>query len=180
MLLDPNRSFLLIVDVQERLAPAIHGIDGVTANVRRLAQAAARLSVPVRALEENPDGLGATIPEVREVLPPDAAMAKMYFSGAREPAVLAALNALDRPLAVVAGTETHVCVLQTALGLKAEGYAPVVVADASGSRRRADHDAGLARLRDHGCPAVTSEMVLFEWLERAGTDAFREVLKLIR
>ena len=81
---------------------------------------------------------------------------------------------------VIAGIEAHVCVLQTALGLKAAGMAPVVVSDAVSSLARASHDAALARLAANGVELATTEMVVFEWLGRAGTDAFRAVSKLIR
>lgn len=180
MLLHPDQSFLLIVDVQERLAPAIHGIDVIVPNINRLMRAAQRLNIPVRILEENPEGLGHTVAEVAKAAESATVLEKMYFSCAREPACMASLKDLQRHQVVVAGTETHVCVLQSALGLKAEGYQPFVIADASSSRRTSDHEAGLRRMRDAGCAVVTTEMVLFEWLERAGTQDFRDVLKIIR
>jgi nicotinamidase-related amidase len=81
---------------------------------------------------------------------------------------------------VLCGAETHVCVLQTAAELQAAGFAATVVADAAGSRLSADKAYGLARLRDLGCQVATTEMVVFEWLERAGTDDFRALAPLLK
>jgi nicotinamidase-related amidase len=107
-------------------------------------------------------------------------MAKMTFSCMGEPEIRERLAGFERAQVVVCGTETHVCVLQSALGLRAAGYEVFVVADGCGTRERADHERALQRLERAGCTIVTAEMVLFEWLERAGTAAFRDILPTIR
>jgi nicotinamidase-related amidase len=180
VIVKPEQSFLLIVDVQDRLAPAIHQSDEVIASLARLVKAARRLGIPVRVLEENPAGLGHTVPPLAKLVEPDSIIEKMYFSCAREPDCVSQLRRLNRNQVIVGGTETHVCVLQSALGLLEQGFTPFVVEDASSSRRIRDHQAGIGRMRESGCTISTSEMVLFEWLERAGTQAFRDVLEFIK
>lgn len=181
MVIDAKRSLTLIVDVQARLAPAIRDIDAVVAVVRHLLQASERLGVPVQVLEENPDALGATVPEVTSACPgAGPAMAKMTFSCMGEPEIAKQLAGFGRDQVVVCGTETHVCVLQSALGLRAAGYEVFVVADGCGTRFLQDHERALQRLERAGCTIVTAEMVVFEWLERAGTAAFREILPMVR
>lgn len=184
MLLDARRSVLLVVDLQERLLPAIHEAERVLHHARMLLAGAGRLGVPVVVTEQYPKGLGPTATAIREALPAGSrTVEKTAFSGAAEPAVSDALGALrqqGRDLLVVAGTEAHVCVLQTALGFAAMGHPVAVVADAVSSRSPHNVSAATARLLHAGCQWVTAEMVLFEWLERAGTDDFRALVPLIK
>lgn len=174
MLIDPARSTLLLVDLQQRLAPAIDGIADVLRHNAWLVDVARRLAVPVAATEQYPGGLGHTVPELAERLAPGEIVEKIHFSAVAD-GCLAALPALGRPQVVLTGTETHVCVLQTALGLLAQGKEVFVVAEAAGSRRAADKALGLERMRQEGCRIVSREMVAFEWLQRAGSDLFRQV-----
>lgn len=180
MLVQAEKSAFLLVDVQERLLPAMAEGAAVVERAAILLQAAAALGVPVLASEQYPQGLGPTVPALKALLPADADMAKLHFSCAADPQIAGRLKALARPQVVLAGIEAHVCVLQTALGLQAQGYAPFVVADATSSRAIANRDAGLARMREAGVGIVTTEMVVFEWLGQAGTPAFKTLSKLIR
>jgi nicotinamidase-related amidase len=180
MLLDHDRSVLFIVDIQARLAPAIAGAEAVIARARILAEAAARLAVPVVVSEQYPRGLGHTDERLMPCLAGATVIPKIAFSGARDPAILAHLEGLHRRQVVLAGMETHVCVLQTALGLKEAGYEVAVAADAVGSRHPERRLLGLERMRAHGVDIVDSEMVVFEWTAEAGSPAFRELSRLIR
>jgi nicotinamidase-related amidase len=180
MLLDAARSLLLLVDSQTRLAPAIPDADACVRCCRLLIETAMRLDVPVVAIEQYPQGLGPTVPELAALLNPAQVHAKRHFSCAAEPRIVAALEAHARPTLVICGMEAHVCVLQSALGLKALGFAPVVVADAVASRRPESREVALQRMRDHDIEIVTAEMVVFEWLRAAGTPAFRAILPLVR
>ncbi len=180
MLIERGRSCLMVVDVQERLAPAMANSAAVIRNSAVLMQAAERLQLPLLVSEQYPQGLGPTVPELRALTPAGAVHAKLSFSCADDPGLAARLAAFERPQVAICGIEAHVCVLQTALGLQAGGYQPSVVADATSSRTTANREAGLARLRDAGVTIVTTEMVLFEWLGAAGTPEFRELSKLIR
>ena len=176
MIVDRERSLLLVVDLQTKMMPAIHDRDEVVANIVWLVRAAQKIGVPVAATEQYPKGLGPTVPEVRALLPAGAVGAKTRFSGVAAEC-LGALPGADRAQVVVAGVETHVCLLQTALELLEEGKEVYVVADAVGSRRAFDRDWALARMRKEGVRIVTREMVVFEWLGEADTPLFRAVSK---
>jgi nicotinamidase-related amidase len=183
MLIARDQSSLLVVDVQEKLAPAVSGRERVIRNAAILMKGAAQLGVPVLVSEQYPRGLGHTVAELAGLAPADAILAKTHFSCAAAPEFrlrLEGLFASGRGQVVICGMETHVCVLQTALLMKEGGFAPVVVADAASSRTQANHEAGLARLVENGVEVATTEMVLFEWLRRAATHEFREILGLIK
>ena len=177
MLLSTRGAVLLLVDLQQRLVPVIHASETVIARAVRLAEAAQLLGVPVCATEQNPAGLGPTVAPLADH--PQNVMAKTAFSATRAPA-FGTLLPPGTTEVVVAGCETHVCVLQTALGLLADGLRVAVVTDASGSRDAADAAAGAERMARHGAELVTSEMVLFEWLGDSTHPNFREVQKLLR
>ena len=180
MLLDPERSQLLVVDVQERLMPAMHEPERTIAGACRLLRAAAELAVPATVSEQYPKGLGPTLPAVADLAPAGSTLAKTHFSCAADPQILARLAACNRPQVVIAGVEAHVCVLQTAIGLAGMGYRPYVVWDAVTSRAPADKAVAERRLAHAGVDLVTGEMVLFEWLGRAGTPAFKALSPLLR
>lgn len=178
MLLELERSMLLVIDVQEKLVPAIDGSDRVVANTAWLVRAAARLGVPVAATVQNPKGLGDTVAGIRELLPPGAVGSKMHFSCVAA-GCLPELPGSDRAQVVIAGIEAHVCVLQTALELIEDGREVFVVADAVGSRRALDYEVALGRMRQEGVRVITREMAVFEWLQLAGTPVFRDVSRTL-
>lgn len=178
MLVDAAGSVLLLVDLQQRLLPAISGSEDVLANAVRLAQGACLLDVPICATEQNPDALGRTVPELAEL--PQLVLAKTAFGAVAEPG-FATLLPPGTTQVVVTGCEAHVCVLQTVLGLLAAQQRRVVlVADAIGSRDPVDRVAAIERAARHGAEIVTTEMVLFEWLADSRHPRFRDVHKLIR
>jgi nicotinamidase-related amidase len=180
MKINCERAFLLVIDVQERLLPAMHEPDRVVDNCRILVQAASRLGVPVLASEQYPKGLGPTVPALAEHLPVAGTYAKLHFSCADDRALRSAIAALGRDQAVLCGIESHVCVSQTALDLVALGPACFVAADATSSRNP-DHVApALARLRGNGVEVVVTEQVLFECLAQAGTNLFKDVSALVK
>lgn len=204
MLLELDDSQLLLVDYQQRLMPAIHEGPAVLANAQRLARIAGLLKVPLLLTEENPAGLGGTVPELQALVAQAGGktFAKMSFS-----AVAAGLSELLRPPAkapqgnarslpkhlqkpaqaaptrnsiVMAGCESHVCLLQTALDLLDEEFDVWVVTDASSSRSERSRDAAFDRLAGAGAELVTTEMVAFEWLRSCEHPAFAEALELIK
>ena len=180
MLLDPKRSCLVVVDVQEKLVPKIGGLARILANISRLLAGAQRLDVPVLATEQYEPGLGGTVAELAARIPPDKVVGKTFFAAGREEAFCRLLRETGRDRPVLCGMETHVCVLQSALSLVEQGFRMAVIVDAVGSRRVLDRDSALRRLERNGIELVTVEMVLFEWLERAPSPAFRDLLPLIR
>jgi nicotinamidase-related amidase len=198
MLLDPEESQLVLVDYQQRLMPAIHDGGPVLANAVRLARLAGLLEVPVWGTEQNPAGLGPTVPELQPWV--GKTVSKTAFSAAAvllprlRPAARQGGNArslpkhLQKPAApaaergtvVIAGCEAHVCLLQTALELLGEELDVLVVTDACGSRSERNRDAAFDRLAGAGCELVTTEMVAFEWLRDAEHPLFRDVLTLVK
>lgn len=175
-LLQPTDCVLALIDFQARLMPAILNGAAAVARAAKLAQAAQMLGVPVVTTEQNPRGLGVTDPALTGLT--GTLVEKMSFGAVPAPGFVAALG--GRRTVVITGCEAHVCVLQTALQLVAQGYRVALVEDASSSRLATSAAAGVARMRAAGVDIVTTEMVLFEWLETAQHPRFRDVLALIK
>ena len=179
-MLTARGSLLLIVDVQAGLARAVEAAALRIHRTRLLLTAARHLDIPVIVSEQYPEGLGHTDPRLVDQLPAATILPKRAFSCWREPVLRAAIEAAGRRQIVVCGMETHVCVQQTALDLVTAGFSTHIAADAAGSRRAEDRTLGLERLRRHGCDIVTSESVVFEWLERAEGPAFKALIPHIK
>ena len=174
MLISAEGAAVLLIDVQERLVPALDNGKEMVANAARLAAAATLLDVPVCATEQAPDKLGPTVAEVAPY--PQLVLPKTVFNAAGFPTLLPP----GTEDVLVAGCEAHVCVLQTVLGLLGARHRVLVVTDAVGSRTAANREAALDRLVRHGAELGTTERVLFEWLRDATHPRFREVQALIR
>lgn len=179
MLIDADRSQLLVVDVQARLLPAVAEPEAVLASARILLAAAGELGLPVTVSEQYPAGLGPTVPELTPP-PGTEVLAKTEFSCLRNPVIAGRLAGLGRPHLIVLGLEAHVCVLQTVLQAMVEGFAVFVVADGVSSRRRENRDLALARMRAAGASVISTEMAVFEWLGDARVPAFRALSRLVR
>jgi nicotinamidase-related amidase len=182
MLIHTDDSCLIVIDMQERLVPAMQAPARTIRNARVLITAARELAVPVLLTEQYPKGLGRTVPELAKAAAEASAMIlpKMHFSCMEDPGFAAAFKATGRRQAVIAGMEAHICVMQTAVSLMDQGYEVFVVTDATSSRTLESEKACLDRLQASGAGIVTTEMVVFEWLGRAGTPAFRALLPLIK
>ncbi len=180
LVLSAEGSLLLVIDVQEKLAPVMTDPRRVILNNTRLMRAAARLAVPVVVTEQYPQGIGPTVFDLREHMPAGSALPKMHFSCADDPAIWARIEQSGRNQIVIAGIEAHVCVLQSALGLLARGFQVFVVADACASRRVENEILAMDRLRQAGAVVGSVEMVLFEWLHQAGTPEFKDLIPLIK
>ena len=181
MLLSSADACLLVVDIQDKLLPAVRATatpSSATPGV--LLKAAAALGVPVLASEQYPRGIGHMVAAVAELLPDGAVVEKLHFSCLADPGFARRFSALGRRQAVVCGLEAHVCVLQTAEQILSAGHEVFVVADAVSSRAEASHALALRRLEADGARIVTTEMVVFEWLGQAGTPVFRELSQLIK
>ncbi|MCP5523942.1 MAG: hydrolase [Verrucomicrobiales bacterium] len=174
------RSGLLVVDFQERLLPAIDHGERVVAEAVRLVSVARVLGIPVLATEQYPRGLGRTVPDFGNGLDGVRVREKLTFSACGADGLVAELEARDLQDVVLCGIETHVCVCQTALDLLDQGRRVFVVADAVSSRTPANRQIGLDRMRASGATVVSMEMVVFEWLERAGTEEFKQVLPFVK
>lgn len=182
MLISRTDSCLLIIDVQERLAPAANDPRRVIDGCSRLLKGADVLDVPVVITEQYPKGLGASVFDIRDAAPQNALyFPKTSLSAVREEGFMEKLNASGRKQIVIAGVEEHICVLQTAVELKEKGFDVFVVTDASGSRSAVNEAAAETRFKQEGVFLTTVEMVLFEWLRKSGTPEFKDIQnRLIR
>jgi hypothetical protein len=171
---------LVIVDIQERLAVVMSERRRVTDNCLHLIEIAKLLDIPIVLNEQYPKGLGPTVSEIRNVLPVYEPVEKMAFSCCGQPAVLEKLSGLRRRKAILCGMETHVCVLQSCIDLIRKGYAVHVVSDAMCSRTGENHGTGIEFMRDTGAVITCTETVLFQLLEKAGTEEFRIISKRIK
>lgn len=182
--LDPASTVLLVVDVQERLSAAMppDALERLVRNTTILLEAAKILGVSVIASEQYPKGLGPTLPALAAKIADAGAtsMAKTTFDACSDLAIARALADRDARAVVVVGMESHVCVFQTARELVKRGYTTYVVADAVASRREENRALGLSLCEKAGAIVTGTETVCFDWLERAGTDAFKAVSKLVR
>lgn len=174
ILAEAARCHLLLIDFQARLMPAIAEGEAVLANAVRLAEAAAALAIPITVTEQNPRGLGPSVPAIAGR---GALFEKLAFGACDEPGFLAGLQ---RPDIVVAGCEAHVCVLQTVAGLLAAGRRVFLAGDACGARRAESKRTALHRMSQAGALLVTTEMLVFEWLRRSDHPQFRPLSKLIK
>lgn len=177
------QSQLLVIDIQQRLQAAMEASVAarVTRHAERLIRAARLLDLPVHHTEQYPRGLGETLPELKALLP-GPGFEKTCFSCCGAEGLSAALDepAKGRGQIVLCGMESHVCVLQTALELQAQGFAVFVVEDACCSRHKHHHKNAMARLRAAGVVVSNHESVMFEWLRDAAHEHFRTLSALLR
>jgi len=180
--LDRARSLLLVVDIQERLAPHILHGEALIARSAALLAAARRFGIPAIVTEHCPAQIGGIVAGLRRQFDPGEIFEKTRFGAADHPEFVARLQAHGRDQIVVAGIEAHVCVLQTVLGLTARDYAVTLVGDAAGSRaaRQDDRRYALLRMRGAGAVIAGTETVLFEWTQAGDDAAFRDVLALVK
>jgi nicotinamidase-related amidase len=176
LMMHAERSMLVAIDLQARLMPHIAGAPAVVANAQRLIAAADLLKIPVVATEHYAEGIGASLPELG--LAGRTIVAKTTFGSCDTPAFLEAVNGTCE--LIVMGCETHVCVLQTVLGLLERERRVFVVQDATASRHHDNKAAALTRMARHGAEIVTTEMVVFEWLGRREHPQFKAVFSLIK
>ncbi len=182
-MLDKNRSQLLLIDVQERLLPAMKKAEKLAGRCAILLAAAHELEIPLTISEQYPRGLGASVAQISDAGKEGIILEKLSFSCSRDENIRRRLDDLQkdgRDQLVIGGIEAHVCVLQSTLDLIDAGYRVFVVADAISSRKSASRKLAIARMREAGAIIINTEMAVFEWLERAGTAEFKVLSKLIK
>jgi nicotinamidase-related amidase len=183
MLVEARKSTLLLVDMQERLLPAMSGGAQALSRCMILLKAAKALEVPVTVSEQYPKGLGHTVPGLAGEIGNAPVFGKLAFSCWRDKPIkthMIAHHEAGRPLVILAGIESHVCVMQTAADLAAAGFGVFAVADAMASRAPSSHALALERMRENGVAIVNTEMVVFELLGQAGTAEFKSLSALVR
>jgi nicotinamidase-related amidase len=179
--LDRQRAAVLIIDVQERLVPAIEpeAFARVVKYSRALIGTAKEMGIPVIGTEQYPKGLGPMVREITELLP-SPALSKVTFSCVADEGFAKTLAATGRKQIIVAGMETHVCVFQTVRDLVAAGYEVHLCADAVGSRTTIHRKTGVDLAREVGAIITTAETAIFDLLHQAGTPEFKKVSPLVK
>ena len=179
-ILDRNNAVLLIIDIQERLAVVMDKREMVVRNTLHLVELAKMLNLPIVVTEQYPKGLGRTLPEITAALPAYLPIEKVSFNCCGEASFNEQVRRLGKKKIIVTGMETHICVLQTCLGLLQEGFDVHLVTDAVCSRTKANWRAGLEFIRDAGGVVTCTETVLFQLLGVAGTNEFKVISQRIK
>ena len=174
-----EESLLLIIDIQERLAPAMKYGKEVIKNTDILISAAHEMNMPIIVTEQYPKGLGPTVPEINERLRKALKFEKTMFTACTDE-VITALEAEGKKKIIITGMETHVCVFQTARDLIGLGYDVFVVSDGVCSRTKENYKNGLDLIRDMKGAVINTETVIFDLMKKAGTPEFKVLSKLIR
>jgi nicotinamidase-related amidase len=179
-LLSASSSLVIFIDYQTRLMPVIHDGARVLAEAESLAKAARLLNIPTIGTEQNPTKLGPLATELNNYC--QTVLPKMHFDACADGLVEVIHARLQeaRPHIVIAGCEAHVCVLQTALGLRSAGYRTWLISCATGSRFAADRILALERMKAEGVKIMTLEMALFEWVRTCQHASFRPLLELVK
>lgn len=177
VLLDRNKSLLLIIDLQLAFLQLIPDNKNIKENCIWTVQLANEVKVQQIVIEQNSKKLGLTIPAIRNIVNETSIFDKIEFSCAHNNAIYRVIEQTGKKQIILIGIEAHVCIMQTALALKQIGYVVFTVADCIGSRSLIDKEIAMMRMQQAGIYILTKEMLLFEWLERADTDEFRHIQK---
>jgi isochorismate hydrolase len=178
--LNKEDAVLLIVDIQDRLAVVMKEKDRVVRNCQHLIELAKMIDIPVVVTEQYPKGLGRTVPELQSVLREYRPVEKTSFDCCGEQSFFQELHVHGRKTAVLTGMETHICVLQTCVGLLKSGMNVHVVEDAVCSRTAENWRTGIEFMRDAGAVVTCTETALFQLLKVAGTEEFKKISQRIK
>ena len=179
-MLDKTKAALVVIDFQDGLLPSIPVGPAIVPQAVKLIRCCRELGLPILWTEQYPKGLGKTTQVVTQALQGESPIEKVAFGCFGCQLFKESAGAMSRSQLIVTGIETHVCVMQTVLRAQETGYSCFVAVDATGSRTKTDHKAGLTRMQAHGAELVTVEMVVFELMGAAGTPEFKRLLPLIK
>ena len=179
-MLDIQKCCLVVVDVQGVLAQLMHGKEGLLKNIQILIKSAKILDIPIIWCQQCPQALGATVPQIAQLLADNEPIDKASFSCCGAEQFNSKLNTLSRRQVVLCGIEAHVCIYQTAVDLLGKGYEVSVIADAVSSRTLENRQIAAARMQTEGVNISCTEMVIFELLRTAEHPKFKQIAKLIK
>jgi nicotinamidase-related amidase len=177
-LMNREDTAVLVVDAQEKFLAVVRDSNRIVWNIRRLIDAARLLGMPIAAMEQYPEKLGHLAPELRQRL--EHVSSKLAFSACHCGEVFEHWRDDGKLRVLVCGIETHVCIMQTALDLAANGFEPYVAVDAVGTRYAIDHEIALRRMDSAGVVMTTTEAAMFEWCGTAGTPEFKQISALVK
>ncbi|MFH1152220.1 MAG: hydrolase [Pseudomonadota bacterium] len=175
-----DNTVMLLIDVQGNLANLMHRKDALFSSLSTLIQGMTILGIPIIWMEQLPDKLGPTAPQLSCLLPDKTPIAKHTFSCCGNAGFLGEFSRLDRHQVLATGIETHICVYQTCMDLLQTGNQVQVVADCVSSRTEANRKIGLKRIIEAGGKVTSVEMILFELMKEAGGDAFKQIIRIIK
>ena len=179
-MLKPEKTVLTIVDVQGKLAQMMSGKQALFENLQKIIKGIQALEIPILWVEQNPEGLGSTIPEVAELLAGINPISKLSFSCCKNERFIQALKAANCNQILIVGIEAHICVYQTAMDLVKLGHEVEVVTDAVSSRTVENKNVALQKMSRAGVSLTSTEMALFELLEVAEGEQFKKILKIVK
>lgn len=179
-MLVPENTVLIIVDVQGKLAGLMYEREALIDNLRKMIRGSQILKIPILWVEQNPRGLGPTVPEVSELMPDLHPISKLTFSCCGSRAFMKKFVSLERRQVLIAGIETHVCIYQTVMDLLDLDYEIQVVVDAVSSRTEENKEVALKKIEHLGAGMTTAETALFELLKVAEGPKFKEILKIMK
>jgi nicotinamidase-related amidase len=179
-MLTTEKTVLIVIDVQGKLAQLMHNREALFQNLQKIIKGIQVLKIPIIWVEQNPVGLGPTIPEISALMPGIGPISKMCFSTCRNPEFMKALNATERKQILIVGIEAHICVYQTAIELLNLDYEVEIVTDGVSSRTPENRDVALTKMRDAGVGITSVEMALFELIGAAEGAQFKEIAKIVK
>ena len=178
--LQAENTALVVIDIQDRLVRAMPNKEKLLDSISRLVRGAVVLEVPIILTEQYPQGLGETLPELKELMPGVTPVEKTCFNCGDEEGFQKELKASGRKQVLICGIESHICVYQTAMALLREGYQVQVVVDCVDSRQAENKEVCLARMSAAGIGLMTTEMVLFELLKVGRGDKFKQISGIVK
>ena len=179
-MLEPENTFLLVIDIQGNLFLSMDGREELLGNLIRMIQGAALFDLPIVVTEQTPEKLGPTIPEIAGLFPSFDPAAKSAFSCCRDEGFKKHLRSLRQKQVLITGIESHVCVYQTAVDLLRLGYEVHVVEDAVASRTQENRRIGIEKLVEAGALRTSVEMALFELMGIAEGERFRKMVRIVK
>lgn len=171
---------LIVVDFQGNLAHSMYEKHQLFENAQKIIKGASIFGIPLLVVEQTPDKLGSTIPEIDNLLSGIQHISKTNFNCCDNEYFIRELKSLNRNQILLTGIETHICLYQTAMGLLSLGYEVHIVADATSSRTERNRNIGLEKMKDSGASLTSTEIMLFELLKTAEHEKFREIIKIVK
>ncbi len=180
-MLDKKDCLLVVIDMQEKLTKVMLNLEKTTKNIRLLIEAAKEFDIPTIYTEQYPKGLGETIEPLKSLLENYNAKRfdKMSFSALKIDEIKNEIKKSGKKTIILTGIESHICVLSTAIDLKAEGYNVIIAKDAVTSRETDFYNTAMDFYNGYGISVIPSETLVFYWIEFAGTDSFKKLQKII-
>ena len=179
-MLEIENTVLFVIDIQGKLAHLMQDKEILFNNIKKMIKIARIMDIPIVWVEQYPEGLGPTVPEIAELLDSAGPIKKTEFSCCKNKKFINKVKELNKPQLLLSGIETHICIYQTSMDLLQSGYEVQVLADAVSSRTKANKKIGLDRIKTSGGVITSTEMAVFELLKVAGGDKFREIIKIIK